>query len=117
MCCSPEPAHADNSSSPPTGALAGMIGTAGGITSLVFHPVLPWAGVPPLQVSVANIIAQACWPESAVASRPELEGNGPWLRRRAIVAAAGGTADSSPGTIMRVAASVSMRHAMHTRVG
>lgn len=76
------------------GTLAGMVGTAGGITSLISYPALLWAGVPPLQANVVNIIAQACWPGSAVASRPELEGKGRWLCRWAIVAAAGGTAGS-----------------------
>ncbi|HUN33034.1 MAG TPA: sulfite exporter TauE/SafE family protein [Trebonia sp.] len=77
------------------GALAGAVGTAGGITSLVSYPALLWAGVPPLQANVANIVALvACWPGSAVASRPELDGRGPWLRRWTAVAAAGGTAGS-----------------------
>ncbi len=79
----------------PAGALAGVVGTAGGITSLVSYPALLWAGVPPLQANVANIVALvACWPGSAVASRPELAGRGPWLRRWTVVAAAGGTAGS-----------------------
>ena len=77
------------------GVVAGMVGTAGGITSLVSYPALLWAGVAPLQANVANIVALvACWPGSAVASRPELRGRGPWLRRWGIVAAVGGTAGS-----------------------
>jgi hypothetical protein len=91
------------------GALAGVVGTAGGITSLVSYPALLWAGVPPLQASIVNIIAiVACWPGSAAASLPELEGKGPWLRRWTAVSAAGGTAGSvlllatPPGTFSRV---------------
>lgn len=77
------------------GALAGIVGTAGGITSLVSYPALLWAGIPALQANIANIVAlTACWPGSAVASRPELEGSGPWLRRWTAVSAAGGTAGS-----------------------
>ena len=77
------------------GALAGLVGTAGGITSLVSYPALLLAGVAPLQANVANIVALvACWPGSAIASRPELAGRGAWLRRWAGVAALGGTAGS-----------------------
>jgi uncharacterized membrane protein YfcA len=77
------------------GVVAGLVGTAGGITSLVSYPALLWTGVAPLQANVANIVALiACWPGSALASRPELRGRGPWLRRWGIVAAAGGTTGS-----------------------
>jgi hypothetical protein len=77
------------------GALAGTVGAAGGITSLISYPALLWAGVPALQANVANIVALvACWPGSAVASRQELKGKGPWLRRWIAVSAAGGTAGS-----------------------
>jgi uncharacterized protein len=77
------------------GALAGLVGTAGGITSLVSYPALLLAGIAPLQANVANIVALvACWPGSALASRPELAGKGAWLRRWGVVAALGGTAGS-----------------------
>jgi uncharacterized membrane protein YfcA len=77
------------------GALAGLVGTAGGITSLVSYPALLFAGVAPLQANVANIVALvACWPGSAAASRPELAGRGAWVRRWAVVAALGGTVGS-----------------------
>jgi uncharacterized membrane protein YfcA len=91
------------------GAVAGLVGTAGGITSLVSYPALLLAGVAPLQASIANLVALvACWPGSALASRPELRGRGPWLRRWGIVAAAGGIAGSllllntPPGVFSRV---------------
>jgi hypothetical protein len=75
------------------GVLAGVVGTAGGITSLVSYPALLAVGVPPLAANVANNVALvACWPGSALASRPELEGQGVWLRHWAWVAAAGGAA-------------------------
>jgi uncharacterized protein len=77
------------------GAVAGLVGTAGGITSLVSYPALLLAGVAPLQANVTNIVAViGCWPGSAAASRPELTGRGAWVRRWAVVAALGGTAGS-----------------------
>jgi len=77
------------------GAVAGLVGTAGGITSLVSYPALLLAGVAPLQANMANLVALvACWPGSAVASQPELRGRGPWLRRWGAVAALGGAAGS-----------------------
>jgi hypothetical protein len=77
------------------GAVAGLVGTAGGITSLVSYPALLLAGVAPVQANIANLVALvACWPGSAVASQPELRGRGPWLLRWGVIAAAGGTAGS-----------------------
>ena len=73
------------------GALAGIVGTAGGITSLVSYPALLAIGVPALAANVANIVAlAACWPGAALTSRPELEGRASWLWRWAPVAIAGG---------------------------
>jgi uncharacterized protein len=75
------------------GVLAGIVGTAGGITSLISYPALLAAGVPALAANVANSVSvAACWPGSALASRPELEGKRQWLSRWAWVAAAGGVA-------------------------
>ena len=77
------------------GVIAGLVGTAGGITSLVSYPALLLAGVAPVQANIANLVALvACWPGSAVASQPELRGRGPWLLRWGIVAAAGGAIGS-----------------------
>jgi uncharacterized membrane protein YfcA len=73
------------------GIVAGLVGTAGGITSLVSYPALLAVGIPALSANVTNIVALvACWPGSALASRPELTGRGSWLRRWAPVAALGG---------------------------
>lgn len=75
------------------GVIAGIAGTAGGITTLVSYPALLAAGVPPLPANATNIVAVAvCWPGSALASQPELRGRASWLRRWAWVAAAGGAA-------------------------
>lgn len=73
------------------GALAGMVGTAGAITTLVSYPALLAVGLPPRSANVANIVALvACWPGAALASGPELQGRGGWLRRYGPVAAVGG---------------------------
>lgn len=78
------------------GVVAGIEGTAGGITSLISYPALLLAGVAALPANVANIVALVvCWPGSAVASRPELEGRGPWLGRWVPVTAAGGAAGAA----------------------
>lgn len=75
------------------GALAGTVGSAGGITSLISYPALLLTGVPALAANIANVIALVtCWPGSAVASRPELHGAGAWLLRWMPAAAAGGGA-------------------------
>jgi uncharacterized membrane protein YfcA len=75
------------------GAVAGLLGSAGGITSLVSYPALLAVGLPALAANVANNVALvACWPGSALGSRPELVGKGRWLSVWAPVAAAGGAA-------------------------
>ena len=66
---------------------AGLVGTAGGITSSVSYPVLLAVGLPALP---ANIALVACWPGSALTSQPELRGRGRWLWRWSLVAIAGG---------------------------
>ena len=72
------------------GALAGIVGSAGGTASLISYPALLAAGIPPLAANVTNTVAfVASWPGSALGSRPELRGQAPWLRRWAPLAAAG----------------------------
>lgn len=73
------------------GVIAGAVGSAGGITSLVSYPALLAVGLHARPASIANIIALvACWPGSALASQPELKGWGGWLWRWSLVAAFGG---------------------------
>jgi uncharacterized membrane protein YfcA len=91
------------------GVVAGTVGTAGGITSLVSYPALLAVGVPALAANAANLVAIApCWPGSALASRPELRGQGRWLRRWTTVAAVGGAGGAAlllltpPGVFARV---------------
>jgi uncharacterized protein len=77
------------------GLLAGVVGTAGGITSLISYPALLAVGLAPLPANVVNIVALvASWPGAALASRPELAGKGPWLWRWAPLTAAGGVVGS-----------------------
>ncbi|HEY3773510.1 MAG TPA: sulfite exporter TauE/SafE family protein [Solirubrobacteraceae bacterium] len=78
------------------GILAGIVGTAGAITSLVSFPALLIAGVPAFGANVANIVAiTTTWPGSALSSRPELAGRAAWLRRYGAVAAVGGAAGTA----------------------
>src|SRR5579875_1953714 len=73
------------------GLLAGIVGTAGAITSLVSFPALLIAGVPALGANIANIVAiTTTWPGSALSSRPELLGRASWVRRYGTVAGLGG---------------------------
>jgi len=69
------------------GVAAGVVGTAGGITSSVSYPVLLAVGLPSLPANIANNVALvACWPGSALASQPELS----------VVDAGSGAGASSP---------------------
>src|SRR3954465_9197287 len=73
------------------GLVAGVVGSAGGITSLVSYPALLAVGLPALDASIANNVALvACWPGSALASGPGLRGGGGWWCGWCVVAAAGG---------------------------
>lgn len=78
------------------GMAAGVVGTAGGITSLVSYPALLAAGVPALGADVVNVVALvACWPAAALASKPELRGRAAWLGRWSWVPALGGVAGAA----------------------
>jgi uncharacterized protein len=73
------------------GVLAGVVGSAGGITSLISYPALLVVGVAALPATVTNSVALvACWPGSALGSQPELRGQGAWLRRWSLIVVAGG---------------------------
>jgi uncharacterized membrane protein YfcA len=76
--------------------VAGLIGSAGGITSLISYPALLAVGLPALAANLANNVALvACWPGSALASKPELRGKASWLWRWTVVAGAGGAAGAA----------------------
>lgn len=74
------------------GVLGGVIGTAGGITSLVTYPALLAAGLTPLQSNVANTVALISGAvASSAASRPELRVHRRRLPWWALIAVVGGT--------------------------
>jgi uncharacterized membrane protein YfcA len=78
------------------GAAAGLIGSAGGITSLVSYPALLAVGLPALSANIVNNVALiACWPGSALGSRTELHERGAWVWRWAPVAAVGAATGSA----------------------
>jgi uncharacterized membrane protein YfcA len=77
------------------GLVAGVVGTAGGITSLISYPALLAAGVAPLKADVANLVANVvCLPGAALSSRIELAGTRPQLRVGVPVAVLGAAAGS-----------------------
>ncbi|AMM19335.1 hypothetical protein AX769_03300 [Frondihabitans sp. PAMC 28766] len=64
------------------GIVAGITGTAGGITSLVAYPALLAVGLPPLTANVSSSVALVgSGFSSALSSGPELRGHAPTLRR------------------------------------
>jgi uncharacterized membrane protein YfcA len=78
-----------------TGIVAGVVGSAGGITSLVSYPALIAVGIPPLPANVANLVAAAATgPGAAVSSRRELAVAGSVLLRLLPVAAFGSAVGS-----------------------
>lgn len=79
------------------GILAGVIGTAGGITSLVSYPALLIAGATPLQSNIVNLVALvACWPASAAVSGVELRA----IRRYVPTAVAFGAVGGAAGSLL-----------------
>ncbi len=91
------------------GLVAGLVGSAGGITSLVSYPALLLVGVPARAAVVTNNVALvASMPGAMLGSREELAGRGPWLRRWSLVAVAGGAAGAvallltPPGPFRRI---------------
>ena len=72
------------------GVLAGMVGSAGGIASLISYPVLLAVGLPAKPANVADTVAfVASLPGSALGSRPELRGQACRVARLAPLAVAG----------------------------
>jgi uncharacterized protein len=93
----------------PAGVVAGVVGSAGGITSLISYPALLAAGIPPLPANVANIVAAvAMGPGSALSSRPELAGSRSLLQRLLPAAVVGSVAGAllllftPPGVFARI---------------
>jgi len=72
------------------GVVAGLVGSAGGITSLISYPALLAVGIAPLPANVTNAVALiGSFPGSGLGSRPELKGQGQWLRRWVPIAVVG----------------------------
>jgi uncharacterized membrane protein YfcA len=72
------------------GVFAGMVGSAGGIASLISYPVLLAVGLPAKPANVADTVAfVASLPGSALGSRPELRGEKRRILRLAPLAVAG----------------------------
>lgn len=75
------------------GVVAGALGTAGGITSLVSYPALLAVGLSPYSANVTNLVAAVlCWPASAAVSVREVSQRRGWLRLGLPAAAVGGLA-------------------------
>ena len=63
------------------GVVAGIIGTSGGITSLVAYPALLAVGIPPLAANVTNAVSLlGSGFGSTLRSRPELAGHASTIR-------------------------------------
>lgn len=75
------------------GVAAGILGTAGGITSLIAYPALLAVGIPPLSANVTSSIALlGSGLGSTLGSRPELRDHGTTLRRWIPIAMVGAVA-------------------------
>ena len=73
------------------GVLGGLTGSIAGLASVATYPALLLVGLPPVTANVTNTVAVVFnGIGSVLGSRPELEGQGPWLKRIAPVAAVGG---------------------------
>ncbi|GAB7193567.1 sulfite exporter TauE/SafE family protein [Kineococcus sp. NUM-3379] len=91
------------------GAGAGLSGSVAGLASLVSYPALLAVGMSPLTANVTNTVALfGTTTGTVLGSRPELAGQGRWLRRYLALAAAGGTTGAAvllltpPGTFERI---------------
>lgn len=72
------------------GVVAGTLGAAGGITSLVSYPALLAVGIPPLPANVTNAVSlSASLVGSSLGSRTELAGRRAWWGRWVPVVVAG----------------------------
>src|SRR6478736_4502346 len=75
------------------GVLGGLTGSIAGLASVATYPALLIVGLPPVTANVTNTAALVFnGIGSVLGSRPELEGQGRWIKRSAPVAALGGIA-------------------------
>jgi uncharacterized membrane protein YfcA len=91
------------------GVAAGLSGSIAGLASLFSYPALLAVGLPATAANVTNTVALAfSTVGSAAGSRPELAGQGPTVRRFALVTGLGGAAGAGlllltpPGAFERI---------------
>jgi uncharacterized membrane protein YfcA len=78
------------------GVLGGLTGSIAGLASVATYPALLMVGLPPVTANVTNTVAVVFNGIGSVwGSRPELEGQGRWLRRVVPVALLGGAAGAA----------------------
>jgi uncharacterized membrane protein YfcA len=73
------------------GVIGGLTGSIAGLASIATYPALLVVGLPPVTANVTNTVAMVFNAIGSVwGSRPELKGQGPWLKRILPVAAVAG---------------------------
>jgi uncharacterized protein len=73
------------------GVAGGLTGSIAGLASVATYPALLVIGLPPVTANVTNTVALVFnGIGSVLGSRPELQGQGPWLKRILPAAALGG---------------------------
>ena len=73
------------------GVVGGLAGSIAGLSSVATYPALLLVGLPPVTANVTNTVALVFnGVGSVLGSRPELKGQGPWLKRVLPVAAVAG---------------------------
>jgi uncharacterized membrane protein YfcA len=73
------------------GVLGGLTGSIAGLASIATYPALLIVGLPPVTANVTNTVALVFnGIGSVLGSRPELSGQGAWIKRIAPAAAIGG---------------------------
>jgi uncharacterized membrane protein YfcA len=73
------------------GVVGGLTGSIAGLASIATYPALLLVGLPPVTANVTNTVALVFNAVGSVwGSRPELKGQGPWLKRILPVAAIAG---------------------------
>jgi uncharacterized membrane protein YfcA len=73
------------------GVAGGLTGSIAGLASVATYPALLLVGLPPVAANVTNTVALVFNAiGSVLGSRPELKGQGPWLKRILPAAALGG---------------------------
>jgi uncharacterized membrane protein YfcA len=78
------------------GVVAGLLASIGGLASLASYPALLLAGLPPTAANVTNAVALVATTAGAAAgSRPELAGQGRYVRRLCVLSVLGGVAGAA----------------------